>query len=153
MKYILFVLLLLGFNSCNSKQKQNNASVGTRSTAENNKKLIKRVYDEIVIKQNYSFIDSFYANNIFDHGAFEGQEQSFAGFKKAVSEFLGLFSRVSIHIDEMLAEGDLVSTRETWKVTRSSDQKELTGDTMHWFRIKDGKVTEEWSKGWEWLGL
>lgn len=23
---------------------------------------------------------------------------------------------------------------------------------LHFFKFKNGKVTEEWSKGWEWLG-
>jgi len=104
-------------------------------------------------KQNYSLIDSFFAVNIFDHGALEGQEQGLAGFKKAVSEFLGMFSKVEIKQEDLIADGDLVATRETWKVIRKSDNKELTGETMHWFLIKDGKITDEWSKGWEWIGM
>ena len=53
----------------------------------------------------------------------------------------------------MIAEGDIVATRETWKVTMASNNKTLTGETMHFFRIKDGLITDEWSKGWEFLGL
>jgi predicted SnoaL-like aldol condensation-catalyzing enzyme len=56
-------------------------------------------------------------------------------------------------VEDIVAEGDMVSSRETWKLTRRSDQKQLSGETMHWFRVKDGKITDEWSKGWEWVGL
>ena len=115
--------------------------------------MVKRAYSEIVARQNYSLIDLFFATNIFDHGAFEGQQQGVAGFKKAVSEFLGTFSHVDIAVEAIITEGDLVSTRERWKVTRASDKKELNGETMHCFLIKDDKITDEWSKGWEWVGV
>ena len=64
-----------------------------------------------------------------------------------------MFSQIEIKQDEMIAEGDIVATRETWKVTMVSNNKTLTGETMHFFRIKDGLITDEWSKGWEFLGL
>jgi hypothetical protein len=31
---------------------------------------VKQVYSEMVIKKNFTLIDSFFAPNIFDHGAF-----------------------------------------------------------------------------------
>jgi len=34
----------------------------------------------------------------------------------------------------------------------ASDKKALNGETIHFFKIKDGLITDEWSKGWEWLG-
>jgi predicted SnoaL-like aldol condensation-catalyzing enzyme len=64
-----------------------------------------------------------------------------------------MFSQVEIKVEELLADGDMVASRETWKVTIASTRKTLSGGTMHFFRVKDGLITEEWSKGWEWLGL
>jgi len=64
-----------------------------------------------------------------------------------------MFSSLEIKTEEIIAEGDMVATRETWKVTMASNGKTLTGETVHIFRIKDGLITDEWSKGWEWLGL
>ena len=122
-----------------------------KQSAEKNKELIKRVYAEIVNKRNYSFIDSSFASNIFDHSAFEGQEQGKEGFKKAVIEFLGMFSTIELTTHEIIAEDDMVATRESWKVTVASNNKALNGETMHFFRIRDGLITDEWSKGWEWL--
>jgi predicted ester cyclase len=147
-KLLIAPLLCLAFIACEQKQEQPAPSV-----AEKNKEMVKRAYSEVVARQNYSLIDSFFATNIFDHSAFEGQQQGLAGFKKAVSEFLGTFSHIEITIEAIIAEGDLISTRERWKVTRASDKKELTGQTMHWFLVKDGKITDEWSKGWEWVGV
>jgi predicted SnoaL-like aldol condensation-catalyzing enzyme len=145
MKLLLAALLSIACIACEQKHGQPASSV-----AEKNKEMLKRACSEIVAGQNYSLIDSFFSTNIFDHNAFEGQQQGLAGFKRAVSEFLGTFSHIEIAIEAIIAEGDLVSTREAWKVIRASDKKELTGQTMHWFLIKDGKITDEWSKGWEW---
>lgn len=83
----------------------------------------------------------------------EGQQQGREGFKKAVTEFLGKFSKLEVKPEEIIAEGDMIATREVWKVTMASTNKTLNGETMHFFRIKDGLITDEWSKGWEWLGL
>ena len=148
MKVLFIATLVIIFCSCKSNLDQASGIAET----EKNKELVKRVYSEMVSKQNMSLIDSFYADNIFDHAAFEGQQQGLAGFKKAVTELSAIFSHIEIKIEDIVAERDVVSTRESWKVIRASDKKEITGETMHWFRFKDGKITEEWSKGWEWLG-
>jgi len=154
MKLIPAAFLVLIFNACTSNQEQTNiATTASTSTTEKNKELIKRVYTDMANKRNYALIDSFFAPNIFDHGALEGQQQGREGFKKAVTEFLGMFSQLEIKPEEIIAEGDMVATRETWKVTMASNNKTLTGETIHIFRIKDGLITDEWSKGWEWLGL
>jgi predicted SnoaL-like aldol condensation-catalyzing enzyme len=154
MKLVLAAFLFLILSACTPKQEQTNtAAAATTNTIEKNKELVKLVYTEMVNKRNYALIDSFFAPNIFDHGALEGQQQGRTGFKKAVTEFLGMFSQLEVKPEEIIAEGDMVATRETWKVTMASTNKTLTGETMHFFRIKDGLITDEWSKGWEWLGL
>lgn len=154
MKFLLAAFLFILFNACTPKQEQTNSTaVAAVSTSEKNKKLVKAVYTEMVNKKNYALVDSFFAPNIFDHGALPGQQQGREGFKKAVTEFLNMFSQIEIKQEDMIAEGDMVATRETWKVTMASNNKTLTGETMHFFRIKDDRITDEWSKGWEFLGL
>ena len=153
MKFIRTTSLVLFFIACSSKKEQTNSGASDQPDArEINKTLIKRVYADLVNKRNYPLIDSFYASNIIDHNAFENQQQGREGFKKAVTEFLGMFSTLEISTHDIIAEGDMVATRETWKVTLASNNKLLTGETMHIFRIKNGLITDEWSKGWEWLG-
>ena len=154
MKLLLAAVLIIMFSACGPRQEQTNTTITeVASTTEKNKEMLRRAFSEVINLKMYALIDSFFAENIFDHGAFEGQQQGLQGFKKAVTEFLSTFSQVEVKLQDMVAEGDLVSTRETWKVTKAADKKVLTGETMHWFRIKDGRITEEWSKGWEWVGL
>ena len=150
----VFLLLFIFTNCSSEKEKSKDTTAETTiGITEKNRQLVSRVYYEMAAKQNYTLIDSFFAENIFDHGALEGQEQGLAGFKKAVTEFLGIFSSIEIISLDMMAEGDFVASKEKWKLVRRSDNKEFTGDIMHWFRVKDGKITDEWSRGWESLGL
>jgi predicted SnoaL-like aldol condensation-catalyzing enzyme len=159
MKLLITGFLFFIFSACTSGNDANTATAqpAKAETApdetKRNKELIQRVYVDMANNQNYALIDSFFAPDIFDHGALEGQQQGRAGFKKAVTEFLGMFSKVEITVKEIIAEGNMVATRETWTVTIKSTNKILTGETLHQFRIKDGLITDEWSKGWEWLGL
>ena len=153
MKFIRTTSLVLFFIACSSKKEQTNSGASDQPDArEINKTLIKRVYADLVNKRNYPLIDSFYASNIIDHNAFENQQQGREGFKKAVTEFFDMFSVLDVTMQDIIAEEDLVATRETWKVTVASDKKALNGETIHFFKIKDGLITDEWSKGWEWLG-
>ena len=153
MRLILASSPFLIINACSSEEEPKTETVVATNTTEKNKQLIQRVYADVANKRNYALIDSFFAPNIFDHGALPGQQQGREGFKKAVAEFLNMFSQLEIKLEDMIAEGDLIATRETWKVTMASNNKALTGETIHIFRIKDGLITDEWSKGWEWLGL
>ena len=154
MKLLFAVFLFILFNVCTPKQEQTNTTiVAATNITEKNKELVKTVYTQMVNKKNFTLIDSFFAPNMFDHGATEGQQQGREGFKKAVIEFLGMFSKLEVKQEEIIAEGDIVATRDTWKVTMATNNKTLTGETMHFFRIKDGLITDEWSKGWEFLGL
>ena len=154
MKLILAVFLFLMVNACTPKEKETNSPIAAvNSITEKNKELIRQVFYDMVAKKNYNLLDTLCAPNIFDHGALEGQQQGREGFKKAVIEFLGMFSQIEVKWGDIVAEADLVSTRETWKITMASTNKVLTGETMHFFRIKDGQITDEWSKGWEFLGL
>ena len=152
MRVLIIAVLIMVFGSCKSDLEQTNNSSLNKVEIEKNKELVNRLFRDFASKKNMSFVDSLYADNIFDHSAFEGQEQGLAGFKKAVAQFSDMFSHIELKIDDIVAERDVVSTRESWKVIRASDKKEVTGETMHWFRIKNGKITDEWSKGWEWLG-
>jgi len=153
MKPILPICLALIFMACSSKNEQTSSAAADKvSPTEKNKELIKRVFSDMANKRNYALVDSFYALDITDHSAFENQQQGREGFKKSVIEFFGMFSSLEIMVQDIIAEGDLVATRETWKVTVASDKKALNGETMHIFKFQDGLITDEWSQGWSWLG-
>ena len=68
-----------------------------------------------------------------DHSAWPGQAAGSAGTKQAV------------------AEGDHVATRETWRGTHAPTGQRGEGVVMHFFMLRNGKIVDEWSPGWDWL--
>ena len=151
---LLITCLLFFFFACNTRQEPDKTEpVAVNPIIEKNKELIRRVYYEMVNQHKHELIDSFFSPNIVDHSAWEGQLPGRTGFKKAVTDLMSMFSAVEIKLDNMLAEGDMVATLETWNVTMAATNKAVRGQTMHFFRIRDGVITDEWSKGWDWLKI
>jgi predicted ester cyclase len=145
---------LITFTMCTSNEKKESVTtitVNDSLTGEKNKELILRVYAEMVNKRNLSLIDSFFDSKIVDHAAFPGQAQGIEGFRKAVGDLFALFSHMQVTVDDLIAGDNIVASHETWNVTTASGNKTATGKTMHIFKISKGKITDEWSKGWEWL--
>ena len=141
-------------SACSSKDEQTNSTTMEQpASSEKNKELIRRLYGDMANKRNYALIDSFFAPIVIDHSAVENQQQGREEFKKGLREFLDMFSALEITPHAIIAEEDMVATRETWKVMMASDKKTLNGETMHIFKIRDGLITDAWSKGWEWLGV
>ena len=151
---ILFIsfVLFVGFVMCNSRGQQATTTVtDDKALQEKNKNIVKSVFNEVINKKNTDAIDGFFDPKIVDHGAWEGQAPGREGFKKAVNDFIAMFSDLQITADNMIAAGDMVATKDSWKGTHAATKKVVTGETMHVFRIVDGKITDEWSNGWEWL--
>jgi len=151
---IAAVVFILSLTMCTTNTKKENTSGVTNNdslVAGNNKMIVLRVYTDMVNKRNVALVDSFYHSNIIDHAAFAGQKQGIDGFRKAVSDLFALFSEMEVTVDDVIAGDNIVASHETWRVTKAKDNKISTGKTMHIFKIADGKITDEWSKGWEWL--
>ena len=116
-----------------------------------NKEIVLNVFQEVINQRNVSHIDQVYIPDAIDHSAWPGQKPGTAGIIEAVKGLLELFSDLTVSVEDIIVEGDKVATRETWTGTKKSNGKNGSGTVMHIFWIKDGKVTEEWSQGWEWI--
>jgi predicted SnoaL-like aldol condensation-catalyzing enzyme len=128
---------------------QASPAVGNSKT-EANKDLIKKIYAELN-KKNLALFDQYFATDVIDHSAFPGQAPGREGLKAVVKELFGGYPDINAQIVVMIADGDLVATREQWTATEIKSGAKKSGWTMHMFKIKNGMVQEEWSKGWEWL--
>jgi ketosteroid isomerase-like protein len=118
---------------------------------EQNKAIVRRVFAEIANRGDMSVVDELYANDFVDHSAFPGQAPGPAGIKEAVGDFRSLFPDLEVTIEDLVAEGDKVVSRETWRGTHASSGRAARGEVIHIFHLKDGRIVEEWSKGWDWL--
>ena len=128
--------------------------------SEDEKNVIRRVFEEVWNKNDLSYVDQVYAANYVAHVAgaphdIEGPEQ----FKQFVALHGVLTSDLSFSIEDQIAEGDRVATR--WvstaipapglESTPSERQTvEVVGISIH--RFADGKIIESWDN-WDMLTI
>jgi predicted SnoaL-like aldol condensation-catalyzing enzyme len=126
------------------------ATPATGST-EANKAIVRRVFEDAINTHNPALVYELYAPEFVDRNASPGQLPGPAGIEQALIYFNTILPDVEVTVDASIAEGDLVATRETWRGTDPTTGREVEGKTLHFWRLADGKIIEEWSAGWEWL--
>ncbi len=119
-------------------------------SAETNKKIIHRLFEEGMNRKNFSLIDEYVADNFVNHDL-PGAERGAAGFRKLVQGFMDGFPDMHIHMAEMIADGDLVATRGEWTGTHNGTFMGIpaTGRAVKvkyidMWRMENGKAVENW---------
>ena len=120
-------------------------------TAEENKALVRREYEQGVNTKNFTVRDEVLADNFVAH--FPGHEpiRGIEAFRQFTSAFFTAFPDLQTTIEDLLAEGDKVAVRQTWRGThRASFQgipptgKRITFTSIEIYRVAGGKLAEEW---------
>jgi len=121
-------------------------------SAEQNKAIIRRLYDEAISKGNLDLIDQLVDPNVVEHDELppgltpdrEGVKQFFAMFRSA-------FPDLRFQIEDLLADGDRVAARVTVSGTHRGEfaglaptGKEIEISAIDFFRVANGKVMEHW---------
>jgi len=121
-------------------------------SAEQNKALVRRFYEEID-KGNLAAMDDLVAEDYVDHSPppFPGLGTGRAGLKQAFEIFWE--ATPGYHkIEDQIAEGNKVVTRmraygshegDLPGIPRTGNKLEMTATVIH--RIEDGKLAEKWS--------
>jgi ketosteroid isomerase-like protein len=120
-------------------------------TIDPNKQLILPLFGEVLHQQSLSVIDQLYDANVFDNSAFPGQAPGVPGIKSAIKAFSETFNNLNIVVEDVIAEDDRVVTREAWRGVHRPSGEIAEGSVIHIFRIRGGEITDEWSRGWDWL--
>src|SRR5205809_2652518 len=93
-------------------------------SAEENKAIIRRLYEEGYNQRRTDIIDELYAADYVNHSPLPGEAPDRAGTKRALTQGLAAFPDSRFTIEEMIAEGDRVVTR--WS-SRGTHLGEFTG--------------------------
>jgi ketosteroid isomerase-like protein len=152
-KQMIFILcffagILMVFNAF---ARESGETARKTISIDQNNQLILRLFGEVFNQHALSVVDELYDPNVVDHAAFPDQAAGVAGIKSAISNFFELFDDLYITVEDVIAEDDKVVTRETWRATHKLSGKNTSGTVIHIFRIRDHKITDEWSRGWDWL--
>jgi steroid delta-isomerase-like uncharacterized protein len=118
-----------------------------------NKKTVIRYFDEVINTQKLDRIGEFFSKDYIWHqmnGTDSRRDQDSAH----VSILRWLFRAIpDVHyaIDHIIAEGDVVALNTTVTGTAKTEmfglvaaQKKVRFKSMFFYRLKEGKITEEW---------
>jgi predicted ester cyclase len=120
-------------------------------STEDNKALVRRVYEEVANQRNLAAVDQLAALNFVGHFTSFPPLQGAEGLKQAISTVLTAFPDFHFTIDDMIAEGDEVAVRLTIRGRQSGPMmgipptsKQITISALHIYRVAGGKIVEGW---------
>lgn len=120
--------------------------------SEANKSVVRRFYDEVMSQGRAEVLDEVMAEGFVDHGeALFGSPQGRETIRQGVVNIHGVLPGLNVHLEEVIAEGDLVGVRGIMRCTHGGAFLGVagTGHELSWrgnamFRVIDGKITERW---------
>jgi predicted ester cyclase len=125
-------------------------------TVEENKALVRRYFDEVLDGGNTELVQELFTPDCITHFPHPSEPRvGSAALAAGLAQGRQRIERNITHIDQLIAEGDLVAVQLRHDVTYRSDVSTRVGSfptngkTVSWgahvfFRIRDGKIAEEW---------
>jgi predicted ester cyclase len=121
-------------------------------SAEENKAIVRR-YREIHNSNNLAALDQIVDANIISHNGVPGLPAGLEGGKMAHMMFASAFPDSKVTTEDLVAEGDKVVERFTFRGTNTGSfmgapptGKHVTASGMSVFRIANGKIVEHWGE-------
>ena len=119
-------------------------------SSDNNKAIVRRFIDEIFVEGRRETVDELLADDFVAH-TWPSTGHPKDDLKGAIERTSAALADPVFTIDDILAEGDRVAVRLTAAATQvgpfmgmpASGKRYEIGE-IHWFRLRDGKVTEHW---------
>jgi steroid delta-isomerase-like uncharacterized protein len=126
--------------------------------ATGNKEVVRRVLEDVW--KDESVVDELIATDYVGYDpAMPETIRGTQGVKDNYKQYRDAFEGAQITVKEQVAEGDMVATRWEARGTHTAEMmgipptgKEIIVAGMTITRIKDGKITEEWTN-WDTLGM
>jgi len=125
---------------------------GETVSPEDNKAVIRRLYEEVWNLHNPEAADEFVAPDVFTRAMLPEYQHGVDGYKHLVRWLYTAIPDLHNDIENMIAEGDEVATFVTLSGTHTGPLRDLapSGKQVsvkhsHWYRLANGKVAETWS--------
>ncbi|MEZ4668527.1 MAG: ester cyclase [Anaerolineae bacterium] len=119
--------------------------------SEQNKAIVRRVYEDVQDAQKLEVITELFAPDVLVHDPFMGDVQGIDAYRQLTALFANSFPGHKTDLQTFVAEGDYVTILHTHHATHSSDFMGVppTGITAHvrgleLYRIVGGKIVEFW---------
>lgn len=120
---------------------------------EEHQELIRRLYDEGFNRGNLNVVDAVFHSHFIDHST-PDQPPGIQGVKDYIAMVRTGFPDLVVTIEDLFAAGDKVVVRTTWRGVHlgpyediAPTRKNVSRTMIQIFRVKAGKLSEEWSAG------
>jgi steroid delta-isomerase-like uncharacterized protein len=120
-------------------------------STEENEALVRREYEHGVNKKDFDVRDEALASNYLGHFPGVPTIQGLEAFKQFTSGFFTGFPDLQTTIEDLIAEGDKVAVRQTWRGTHTGNflgipptGKQVVFTSTEFYRVAGGKLAEEW---------
>jgi predicted ester cyclase len=131
-------------------------SKGMTMSIESNKAIGRRYFEEVVDNSDFDLLDEIFTADCIIHRP-EAPEpiRGLEAFKQALEKILQVYSEFATTIHDLIAEEDRVACRLSHRAVNRDEwtsrigRQAVAGKTVSWpaiaiFRIRDGKIAEEW---------
>ncbi|WP_198942981.1 ester cyclase [Actinophytocola xanthii] len=123
-------------------------------STEENKAIIRRVFDEFVNKGDFSVVDEIYRDDMVDHQPLPGAPDGLAGVKYTIAGLRRGFPDLTVTIEDMSAHADHVVIHNTWRGTHDGEflgiaptGRRISSKGIVVWRLQDGLIAERWGIG------
>jgi steroid delta-isomerase-like uncharacterized protein len=120
-------------------------------STEESKALVRREYEQGVNKKDLDVRDGALAGNYLGHFPGLPPIQGLEAFRQFTSGFFTAFPDLQTTIEDLIAEGDKVAVRQTWRGTHTGSflgiaptGKQVTFTSTEFYQVAGGKLAEEW---------
>jgi steroid delta-isomerase-like uncharacterized protein len=120
-------------------------------STEENMTTNRRFYEEVINQKHLSVVDEVAGEEYVSHSFPPGLPPGREGLKAFISAFHAAFPDGQLSIDQMIAEGDTVATRLTFRGTHTGDflgipstGKQVVVPALDMARYTHGKLVEHW---------
>src|ERR671913_253980 len=124
---------------------------GCAVSAEENKVLFRRTYEELLNQGILDVADELIAPDFINHEAPPGMDRGPESMRGLANMLRTAFPDLHFEIEELVAEGDTVAGRLTMSGTHEGPLmgtlptgRSVRQDHMHFVRFRDGKAVEHW---------
>lgn len=122
-------------------------------SAEENKAIVRLVFEEALNRGNLDIIDALFAADFVDRST-PDQTPGPGGVKDYFTAVRSGFPDMHVTIDDLIAEGARVVVRTTWRGTHtgiyegvSPTGQQVARTMIQIFTVANGKIVEEWNEG------
>ncbi len=121
-------------------------------SAEENKALVRRFFDDAWVKGNVAAVVEFMATDYVEHPRPSSLPTGPEGLKQLISAYRSAFPDLTMTLNDLFAEGEMVAFRWSARGTHLGDWLgipptgyHVTAAGISVFRIGGGKVVESWT--------